>query len=145
MMINGSRRSSRQRQGAVALEFILVSGIFIMTVLGMAELSRAIMVRQVLVNAAREGARRAVVPGATDAALTGGSGVITKYVQGAQMGGTTTVAILVNGTQASLSTAHSHDTIAVRLSIPWQDVSWGIMRFIPVSTTLTAEVTMRKE
>ena len=133
------------RRGAVALEFIIVSMIFVLALLGIVELSRFIMVRQVLVNAAREGVRRAVVPGATDADLTGTNGVITKYVQGAKMGGTITATTLVNGSTASLSTASSHDTIAVQLSVPFSDVSWGIMQFIPGSAQLVAEVTMRKE
>jgi Flp pilus assembly protein TadG len=126
--------------------------IFLLAVVGMVELSRAIMVHQVLVNCAREGARRAVVPGATDVQLTGSTaegdsmdGVMTSYLQAAGIPATYTVETLVNGTAGSVSSAASHDQITVRVSVPYSDVSWGFLRFMPTNATLRAAVVMRKE
>src|SRR5690606_32800631 len=50
----------RNRRGASAVEFALVAPIFVLFVFGMVEYGRMVMVQQVLTNASREGARRAV-------------------------------------------------------------------------------------
>lgn len=139
------QRPRFRRRGAAALEFILVSVIFLLTLLGMIELSRAVMVQQVVVNAAREGARRAVTPGATDADLTGDNGVVTHYLSSAGIGGTFTVTTYVNGSESSLAAAKSHDELKVQVSVPFSDVSWGIMAFFPSDTVLSSTATMRKE
>jgi Flp pilus assembly protein TadG len=139
------KRKRSSRRGAAALEFVLVSVIFVLTLLGMIELSRAVMVQQVVVNAAREGARRAVVPGATEADLTGENGVITHYLTRVQTGGTYTVTIYVNGEESSLPAANSHDQVTVQVSVPFSDVSWGILTFFPSTTVLSSAATMRKE
>jgi len=54
-------RGQRPRQGAALVEFAFVAVIFFMLFFGIVEYCRFIFVRQVLVNAAREGARYAVV------------------------------------------------------------------------------------
>ena len=61
----GARRSQRVRPGAAAVEFALVAPLLVMLVLGMIEFGRMMMVEQILTNAAREGARKAVLPGVT--------------------------------------------------------------------------------
>lgn len=134
--------AKRRRRGATTLEFALVIIMFLLTVLGMVEISRAVMVRQVLVNAAREATRRAVVPGATVAEVTG---ILNNYALGSHMGGTWTPKYYVNGTEEpDLTSANSHDEIAVSVEVPFSDVSWGLMRYVS-NSTLAAQVTMRKE
>ena len=59
------RPCRRNRQGAAVVEFAVVAPIFSMLVFGMIEFGRAIMVEQILTNAAREGARVAVLDSAT--------------------------------------------------------------------------------
>ncbi|MGB6041722.1 MAG: TadE family protein, partial [Pirellulales bacterium] len=51
----------KKRRGVAAVEFALVAPLFVLMVMGMIEVGRAIMVQQVLTNASREGARRAVL------------------------------------------------------------------------------------
>ena len=61
------QRSSRHgRSGAAAVEFALVLPLFLAIVLGIVEFGRAMMVGQLVTNAAREGARLAVLNGATN-------------------------------------------------------------------------------
>ena len=51
----------RPMPGVAAVEFAIVAPIFFMLVIGIIEVGRAIMVQQVLINASRVGARRAVM------------------------------------------------------------------------------------
>ncbi len=53
------------RTGAAVVEFAVVAPLLFMLTLGLMEVSRMVMVKQLLINASREGARLAVLPGAT--------------------------------------------------------------------------------
>jgi len=55
----------RDRRGAATVEFAVVVPIFILLMLGMIELGRALQVQQRLTNASREGARVLTRPDAT--------------------------------------------------------------------------------
>src|SRR5206468_2029837 len=55
----------RKRGAAAAVEFALVAPVLLLFVLGIIEFGRLMMVEQILTNAAREGARRAVMANAT--------------------------------------------------------------------------------
>lgn len=61
MRVSTQRRQNRQRTGATVVELAFVVIIFFMVVFGIWEYGRMIFVRQMVVNAAREGARYAVV------------------------------------------------------------------------------------
>lgn len=56
----GGRAASQRRRGAVFAEFLLVLVAFLMLIFAVFEFGRPLMLRQRLVNAAREGARAAV-------------------------------------------------------------------------------------
>lgn len=60
-------KNSRRRLGATTLEMALVTPLMFLFVFAGMEFSRANMIRNVLDNAAFEGARRGVVPGAQKA------------------------------------------------------------------------------
>jgi Flp pilus assembly protein TadG len=70
MLYRLCRSYREQRRGAAAVEFAVVAPVFILLVLGMLEYGRMIMVQQVITNASREGARRAVLDGATVESVT---------------------------------------------------------------------------
>ena len=55
------------RWGVAATEFAIVAPVFLLLVIGILELGRALMVQQVLINASRVGARQAITLGATTA------------------------------------------------------------------------------
>ena len=57
----------KHRRGAAVVEFAVIAPLLFMLIFGMLEFGRLIMVQQVLTNASREGARRAVLEQASAA------------------------------------------------------------------------------
>ncbi len=58
------------RRGAAAVELAIVLPIFFMVVMGIVEFGRAMMVGQLVTNAARHGAREAAIDGSTNSSVT---------------------------------------------------------------------------
>ncbi len=129
----------RQRRGASVVEFAIVAPVFIMLVFGMIEYGRMVMVQQVITNASREGARRAIVDGATTSEI---QTLVKDYLQGGAMK-TTNLTIVV--TPNPPSSAKSGDPVTVRLEMPFKDVSWLPGQWFLGSQQLKAETTMRRE
>ena len=124
------------RSGAVALEMALILPVFLLIIFGIFEFGRAMMVQQILTNGAREGARRAIVPGATDQHVTD---VLMNYFAN------TTVATADFNITPSLATAQSHDEIRVTAVVDYSDVGFGFMNWFSADAILGASVVMRKE
>ena len=59
------KRRKLARRGTSAVEFALVAPIFFLFLMGTIEFGRVMMVQNVLINAAREGCRAAIIQGAT--------------------------------------------------------------------------------
>ena len=133
--------AGRRRRAAASIEMAIVLPLFILIVLGIVEFGRALMVNQILVNAAREGGRRAVIPGATDAEV---NGIVDGHMNSAGITGFTRT-LAVNGTVASLATAKSHDEITVSVSVNHNQVSWGIMNLIAPNRKFVGRVVIKKE
>ena len=70
MIVSASSRRRSSRRGAAAAEFAIVAPLFLTLVFGVIQFGRMIMVQQIVINAAREGARAAIVPGETDAQVS---------------------------------------------------------------------------
>lgn len=130
-------KSQSKRRGVAAVEFALVVPLFVLLVFGMIEVGRVVMVHQVLTNAAREGARAAILEGSTTSRV---ETVIGNYLTGASIsGGTVTVS-------PSPSTADARDPITVTVSVPVINVSWvGSSQYFPASSNFSATSTMLKE
>ena len=64
-----SRGFRRDRRGSALVEFAITVPILLAVLLGIFEFARAWNIQQVITNAAREGAREAVVPSATTAGV----------------------------------------------------------------------------
>ena len=67
-VVSGSTRT-RSERGAALIEMALTLPLLLLVTMGAVEFGRAYQYWQVLTNAAREGARIAVLPGVTDAAV----------------------------------------------------------------------------
>ena len=78
---------NRQRRGAAVVEFAIIAPIMFMLVFGIIEFGRAMMVQQLLTNASREGARRAIVESATAAEVTT---LVNNYLTSTSIAGATT-------------------------------------------------------
>lgn len=127
---------ARRRRAAATVEFAVVTPLLFLLVFGMIEFGRMLMVQQILVNSAREGARQAVLAGATDAQA---QAAVDAYLRNA--GITTQTRTVAPSTDA----AQSGTAITVTVTLPCQDVSWlPALRFLS-TTKLSASVVMRKE
>lgn len=131
------RRHRSLRSGAAAVEFALVAPLLFMLTLGMMEVSRMVMVKQLLTNASREGARLAVLPGTTSAeVLELVSNELTAYsVNG----------VRVQVQPASLASAVAGTPVTVSLDVEAASVSWIPTPLFSFNQTLNASTTMRKE
>ncbi|MGI9457397.1 MAG: TadE family protein [Aeoliella sp.] len=138
-----SPRPSLLRRGVVMAEFILVFPIFFLAIIGIVELGRAVMVQQILTNAAREGARRAVVPEATNDAV---NTLVDNYLVQTSLGADTRqISILSeDGQVLDLATSNPKVVVRVRVMVPYNEVGFGIYTYF-ANSTMGAEVQMRKE
>lgn len=149
------KKCRTQRVGAVAVEMAIVLPLLLVLVFGIIEFGRAMMVQQILVNTAREAARRAVVPGATDEQV---HGIIASYLESAGIGEYEAHIELdgvrhpfnANGSSGSefanlINSAQHRTKIGIDLSVLHSDVAWGPMYLIAGDRKISAIVLMRKE
>jgi Flp pilus assembly protein TadG len=135
---NAGRSARKRRRGAAAVEFAIVLPVFVILVFGMIEYGRMVMVQQVITNASREGARRAVLDGATASAV---QTAVASYLTNASVNGANQAVV----SPANLATAASGDPITVTVSVPFSAVSWLPSPMYLGGKTLSATTTMRRE
>ena len=128
------RRS--ERRGAAAVEFAIIAPIFILLMLGMIEVGRGVMVQQVLTNASRVGARRAIVLSTT---MQQAKDAAEDYADAA---GVSTVTAAVSPDPAS---ADPGDEITVTVTVDFANVTWIPSPWFMGGKVLTATSVMRKE
>ena len=126
----------KTRRGAAAVEFAVVLPVFVILVFGMIEYGRMVMVQQVITNASREGARCAVLDGATTSSV---QSAVTTYLSNAQVSGGSTAVT------PEPATAASGDPVTVTVSIPFSAVSWLPSPMYLGGKTLSASTSMRRE
>jgi Flp pilus assembly pilin Flp len=127
----------KDRRGAAAVEFALVAPIFLLMVLGMVEVGRAIMVQQIITNASREGARQAVLDGSTG---TNVENYVNTYLNGVSLPDAT-----VTFPQGQPQDADYGEPVEVHVSIPFGQVSWLPSPMYLSGKTLNASTVMRRE
>lgn len=125
------------RTGAAVVEFAIVAPLLFMLTLGMMEVSRMVMVKQLLINASREGARLAVLPGATSAEV---SQLVSRELTAYSVNG-----VNVEILPRSLESTTSGTPITVALDVEAASVSWIPKPLFSFNQTLRASTTMRKE
>jgi len=127
----------KKRLAAAAVEFAVVAPVFLLLVFGMIEYGRMVMVYQILTNASREGARAAVLDGATTSSVT--TSVNTFLTDAFISGATVTVS------PNPPSGAQYGDPVTVTVSIPFSQVSWLPSPMYLGGRTLTSATAMRRE
>jgi len=127
----------RSRRGASAVEFAVVAPIFFLLVFGMIEIGRAVMVQQIITNASREGARRAVLDGATASEVTS---FVNTYLTNASLPSAT-----ITYPQGNPENAGFGAPVEVTVSIPFNQVSWLPSPFYLGGETMVASTIMRRE
>lgn len=114
--------------------------VFLMLVFGMIEFGRAIMVQQVVTNASREGARVAVLDGATSDEVYE---KVRHYLESSSipMNSATTVQVSPNPP----SSAGYGEPVTVSVSVPYSSISWIPGASYLKGATLDATSVMRRE
>lgn len=135
----GSGLASRERfrRAVAAVEFAVVAPLFFLLVLGMIEFGRMVMVQQVITNASREGARRAIIEGATTSEVVG---VVQNYLAS---GGIRSATVSVS--PDPIDSAGYGDPVTVSVSVPFRQVSWLPTPMFLGGIELRATTTMRRE
>lgn len=127
-------RKRSRRRGAAIVEFALTVPLFFTLFLGIVEFGRMVMVQQILVNAARVGARSAILAGVS---ATQAQTVMSNYLTSAGITGATTS---VSPTNAGSGTA-----VTVTVSVPCSSVAWtGALTWFK-SSSLSSTVVMIHE
>ena len=136
----GKRRSPRPirgaRRGVAAVEFAFVAPLFFLLILASVEIGRAMMVQQILVNASRVGARRAITLSSNEQAVID---AVTEYSEGVGIEG---VAVSVSPNPA---TAAAGAAITVDVEIDYSEVSWLPSPWFMGGKQLVSSSVMRKE
>ena len=130
-------RSTRSLRGAAVVEFAFVAPLLIMLTFGMLELGRVVMVKQLLINASREGARMAILPASTAEEVIAH---VTSELSNSSIGSANVVV-----TPASLAMAQSGAPVTVAVSVNASSVSWIPKPLFVFSQTIDATTTMRRE
>lgn len=119
------------------VEFAIVAPVFFLVVLGTVEFGRMIMVQQILTNASREGARRAVIEGSTQSEV---QSQVSNYLANTSVNGAT-----VTVAPADLTNLGLGDPVTVSVSVPFESITWTGGSWFLGGTTLQASSTMQAE
>ncbi len=103
----------------------------------MIEYGRMVMVQQILTNAAREGARQAVLDGSTVLEV---ETTVDNFLDNATVSGAT-----ITVTPNPLSDAEFGDPVTVQVEIAFTQVSWLPSPMFLGTTNLSATTVMRRE
>lgn len=131
------KHTGRMNYGAAAVEFAVVAPLLVMLTMGMIEISRLVMVKQLLINASREGARLAVLPTSNEQQVV--SQVQSELAAGMISGAT------ISLSPASLSIAPAGTPVTVSIQVSATSVSWLPKPMFVISQTISAATTMRRE
>ena len=132
-----------QRRGASLVEFAFVAPVFFAMIIGIIEVGRGLMVQQLLTEAARRGARTAVIEGTTSAQI---KSAVTDYLATVGVNGSTAGVSVndapVDTVEAQTMPAYTELTVSVSVpvsSCTWLPASWFL------SGSISGQYTMRRE
>ena len=130
-------RGPSRRRGAAVVEFAVVAPLLFLVLFTTIEGGRMIVVNQILANASREGARRAVLEQASAAEA---QAVTAEYLTDASISGAT-----VTVSPSSLDMLAHSDPVTVTVSVPFASVSWLPAPMYFKEWTLSQQTVMRAE
>ena len=134
-MIINNKGSRRSRLGTTSVELAICLPIFFLVVFANIELGRGLMAQQIVLNAAREGARACIVGGLSEAETID---LVKEYASANALPGIT-VTVVPDPLVAELG-----DPITVQASIDYDDVRMFVPKYF-VNAQLVGRSTMRKE
>lgn len=124
------------RRATATVEFAAVAPFLFFLALGALEVGRAIVVRQVLTDAARKACRNGALPNRANSDITSDANDV--LTDNSIPTSATTITILVNGQAVDASTAQSGDQISVKVSVPYNKVAWTPLLFFS-NTSIDSE------
>ena len=135
---------ARRRRAAAAAEFAVLAPLLGVIIIGMVEMSRAMMAKVILNDAARKACRTGILPTGSNTTVTNEINNILTDNNVATSSATITIA--VNGTVADANTAKQNDRVSVKVAVPYTQFAW-IPPFFLGSTTVESEkvVMMRQQ
>ena len=133
------KRANRKERGAALVEAAITIPLILLISVGIFEFGRAYQTWQVLTNAAREGARLAVINGSTDADVTTR---VRSYMQSGSLPnyGTATVTITRG---VALTGADTGSQIQIDYPFQFMVLNPVVRLVVPSDTTTGAPITMR--
>ena len=131
------RTRLRNERGAALLETAITIPIILLIAVGIFEFGRAYQTSQVLTNAAREGARLAVISGSTDADITTR---VRNYMQAGSLPNYGTAAVTIN---RSVKLTAVDTGSQIQIDYPFQFMVLNpVARLVVRSSTLGTPLTM---
>ena len=131
----------RPRRGAAAVEFALVLPFLRVVLLGLFEVSRVLIAKEAMSNAAQRAARTASLPGMTNTQLQAD---VEDIMAASSLSGYT-VTVLVNDAAGDVANAKRNDKLSVRVSMPTSKVLLIASIFIPPATVQSETVVMLRQ
>jgi len=143
-------RRLRGERGSALLETALTLPLMLLVSVGIFEFGRAYETWQILTNAAREGARVAVLPGTT---VPNVQQRVVDYMTAGQLSNANTATVAVNAVQISIGAAGNVSASQVVVSYPFSFIVLNPVARLVVGgsslgsapITLTTSATMRNE
>jgi len=126
----------KQRLGAVIVETAIVMPVFIVVLWGIVEFGRAFMVGQLATNAARYGARAAILDGSTNTVVINDvKDYFARTVTGISANDVTVEISVTPGAgnqnpNHQLAASHPRDVCQITVSIPYERVAYFSPRFL---------------
>jgi Flp pilus assembly protein TadG len=122
------------------MEFAVVAPVYILILFGIIEISRGLMVKHLLTNAARVGCRTGILAGKSTSDINTS---VQSALNGMGISGHSAT-VQVNRAPAEASTAKTNDVITVQVSVPLSSVTWfPVPRFL--NGNITGMYVMRRE
>ena len=140
--ISRSRRTNNRR-GAALTEFAIVAPFLMLMLMGMIEFGRAMMIQQAITNAAREAAREATLPSATEDSVEAVASQFVSHIATGEMD--VDISFDTNDPNPDISDAEPGDLITVEVSLPLSAVSKFGATWFGSDFTLLSSASMRKE
>lgn len=142
-------KSDQPRHGTAVVEAALVLPVFFLAIAGIVEFGWGMMASQLVTNAAREGARRAIIDGNSNTAVE--DYISASLVDSLKINATdVTVTIEITPDPSNTTTgnnlldAQPYDLIMVRVEVPYDAVGLIAGQWLG-GTNIVAQATMRHE
>ena len=134
-----------RRRGVAAVEMAVVLPVFVTMTMGMIELGRAVMVAQLMTNAAREAARAAIIDGSTNTTVSNSAkNFLATAAKVNASDVTVNITTSTSGGGNDVSKAKPQDLVTVNLSLPYSKVTWIKTKYM-TGMNITSMAAMRHE